>query len=289
MVIIGRFCFAKENVLYITILLVINFFRFKIWMLKKKRKKIDLPIIHLYAVCRNEEQFIPFFMEYYQQFVSKFFIYDNYSDDNTETLLKKYPNVHIEKFDTQGTLNDIINKDIKNNAWKQSIGKADWIITCDMDELLYHKDGVLNYLQNTRSTIFKTMGIDMYSKSFPNREKSLFEQVNRGVYSIKYSKPMIFNPYKIIKTNYIIGAHLANPEGFVIWGSDDLKLLHFRNLGLDYIIKRVQSYRKRFSDINIKNDWGFEYFEEDKKISEDFEAGMNASQSLVDELLPSQK
>ncbi|MDR1091145.1 MAG: glycosyltransferase family 2 protein, partial [Prevotella sp.] len=257
---IGKFRFTRKDVLYIAILLVINLFRFKIWKFKKKKKKIDRPIIHLYAVCRNEEQIIPFFMEYYRQFVSEFFIYDNYSDDNTETLLKEYPNVHIKKFDTKGTLNDVINKDIKNNAWKQSIGKADWIITCDMDEFLYHKNGVPDYLQNTKATIFKTTGIDMYSESFPKRDKSLFEQVNRGVYSTKYSKPMLFDPYKIIKTNYIIGAHLADPEGFVIWGPDDFSLLHFKNLGLDYIMKRVQSYRKRFSDINIKNDWGFEYF-----------------------------
>lgn len=84
---------------------------------------IHRPVIHYYAVCWNEEKMLPFMFQYYERFVNHFTIYDNYSDDNSETIIQSHPNTEIKKFSMGGEINDYIYQDIKNNCWKQSVEK----------------------------------------------------------------------------------------------------------------------------------------------------------------------
>ena len=55
---------------------------------------------------------------------------------------KKSPRYATEviPYSTGGKINDFKYLEIKNNAWKKSRGKADWVIVVDMDEFLYHLD-----------------------------------------------------------------------------------------------------------------------------------------------------
>lgn len=100
---------------------------------------IHKPIVHYYAVCWNEERMLPFMFDHYEHFVTRFTIYDNEADDDSEAILRSRNNVNIIKFHTDG-FDDNVHNDIKNSCWEKNRGRADYVIVCDVDEMLYHKD-----------------------------------------------------------------------------------------------------------------------------------------------------
>ncbi|MBP1639427.1 MAG: glycosyl transferase family 2 [Bacteroidetes bacterium] len=266
-----NFRFRKTNRLKVLLSLLFFFFQEKAWRIKKNRSGIKKPVIHLYTVCWNESKIIPLIIDYYNQFIDHFYIYDNYSNDGSDALLSSYSNVSIHKFDTKGTFNDIIHQQIKNSVWKQSRGKADWVIVIDLDELLYHPNLLLILnSQANKTTIYKPMGYDMVSSEFPCLSLPITESIKTGVRTFGFDKCVLFNPYKIVNINYIAGAHECNPEGIIIYDEHTLKLLHYKYLGLNYVLERINTYRTRISKENIQNEYGLQYLDEEKITREKF-------------------
>lgn len=258
--------FQRKNRTRILLLLVMFVLVELYWKLKKRCFGIQRPVIHLYAVGWNEAKILPFVLKYYMFFVDHFYIYDNYSDDESDEILKTYPQVTVRKFDTGGTFNDVVHQQIKNSVWKQSRGKADWVMVIDMDELIYHPQ-LINFLQQSKNTIFIPYGYNMVTDIFPKYDKLITEQVKYGIPDSKYSKMVLFNPHKIVEINYEPGAHEAYPEGIIeINLNEELKLLHFKNLGVDYVLSKINDYRNRLSKQNKENNHGIEYERPDEII-----------------------
>ena len=84
---------------------------------------MNKPIVHLYALCYNEEIILPYFLRHYLQFVDHVTIFDNYSTDSSELIAKKHKNVHVEKYDTNNKVNDDVYLLIKNHCWKKTVLK----------------------------------------------------------------------------------------------------------------------------------------------------------------------
>ena len=242
------------------------------YLVFKYRKKTKNSIIHYYSVCWNEEDIIPSVFDYYDNFVSHYYIYDNGSSDSTIHLLQEKENVTIIPFETGNEFNELIHQEIKNNCWKQSRGKADWVIVCDMDEFIYHPQGIYDFLQkNNDKTIFKPQGYEMCAKNFPKKTMPLLQQVQYGYKSWWYNELVIFNPYKITEIDYEPGFHSANPKGIVNYCNDsNFKLLHFKKLSADYLIKRYTALRERYNKENIKKGMGNHYQHDIEKIKNDF-------------------
>jgi len=260
--------FQKGHRFRILCRLIINFLIEMIWRLKKRILGIHHPVVHVYAVCWNEEKIIPFFLQHYNEFVDHYYIYDNYSDDRTDELLASQSNVTIRKYETEGTINDLVYQKLKNSIWKQSRGKADWVIVIDMDEFLYH-DEIKFFLSNNlyKSSIFQTEGFDMVAESFPSQGEKITDTIKKGVPNSWLNKMVIFDPYRIVEINYEPGAHEATPEGIVsIKSWSGLQVLHYKYIGLDSVMSRISLYRKRLSQVNIEMDYGTHYFEEDQSI-----------------------
>ena len=275
--------FQKGHKIQVLSQLILNLFVEKIWKLKKRFLGIHKPIVHVYAVCWNEEKIIPFFLEHYNEFVDHYYIYDNYSDDETDKLLSKQSNITVSKYDTQGTFNDFIHQQIKNTAWKQSRGKADWVIVIDMDELLYIPQMTQFLIQNSGYTLFKPEGYNMVSETFPDYDIKIIESVNKGVKHDFYSKSVLFNPYRIVEINYEPGAHEDYPEGIVSVARDNnLKLLHFKNLGIDYVMDRLKQYRQRVSKANEDNNLNTHHKIELQKLKEEITNDLKNAISVVD-------
>lgn len=259
--------FQKKHRIKVLLQLAYNLALFQLWRIKKRIRSIHRPVVHLYAVCWNEEKIIPFFLQHYNGFVDHYYIYDNYSDDATDTLLAAQSNITVRKYDTGDTFNDIVHQQIKNSAWKQSRGKADWVIVIDMDEFLYHPQMEQFLTQNSRITLFKPQGFNMVTNTFPLNDKKLIESVNKGVQNDYYSKSVLFNPHKIINTNYEPGAHDIYPEGIISILSDPtFKLLHYKNLGIDYVLNRFKLYKERISKINKEQHLALHYETHTKQI-----------------------
>lgn len=274
------------NILHVLVQLSVNQFFFLKLKLYKYEHKIKKPIVHYYAVCWNEEKILPFMLDYYSQFVDNFFIYDNHSTDNSIRILSEQKKVEVIKFQTDNTFNDIIHTDIKNECWKKSRGRADFVIVCDVDEFLYHPQ-ITDFLSKClegRYSFFTLKGYNMYASTFPqyNSQKLLVDIIQNGIFDKLFCKSIIFDPHKIIEINYSPGSHVCYPWGIVKTKvEDELLLLHYKNLGIDYVLGRYAMYRNRLSQINIEKDYGVEYLQEDEKTANEIEFNIVNSKRII--------
>lgn len=254
----------------------------------KKLRGISKPIVHYYAVCWNEETILPWMFDYYGDFVERFYIYDNYSSDKTEQIVNNNPKATLLKFGQMGKFDDYANQKVKNRCWKRSRGKADLVVVCDMDEFLYHKDlkRILEEICKQKVSFPTMKGYEMYSLDWPAYDgtKQLPELVKAGVRSEWLDKHIIFDPHRIVDINYDPGAHHANPTGIVNCGDAtmEMKVLHYKYLGSDYLLSRYKQLGERLSSGNIKNDLGTHYLVKRKELEAQFQEGLGKAVIVVD-------
>lgn len=246
---------------------------------------IHRPIVHYYAVCWNEEKILPFVFDYYGRFVDKFVIYDNYSSDGSESIIANHRKAELYKFESNG-FNDIVQNKIKNSCWKKSRGHADLVVVCDIDEFLYHTD--INHffkciIDNCISCP-AVKGYNMYSTHFPIKGRLITEQIKTGVTDCAYSKCILFDPHRIVDIGYTPGGHQAHPTGVVRQGNGTAKLLHYKNLGLEYLIQRYKMLSMRLSETNKQEGLGMHYMYPIAQVKREFQEGMSASVNLLPKL-----
>lgn len=230
-------------------------------------------IVHIYSLCWNEERLLPYYFRHYDAIADRYFIFDDASTDASLDILAKHPKVEIDRFYKQPESFVASAHVFNNNIWKRSRNKADWVIICNMDEQLYHPD-LLNYLKQCRDagvTVIPAAGYQMISDSFPNSDGRLCDLITVGMPYKKMSKFCIFNPNAIEEINYKHGRHYANPIGRVAYPQRrDLKLLHFKYLGLDYLITRFAELSTGLRRVDLEKGWGARYLSERKTIEKSF-------------------
>lgn len=265
-----RLFFKILSKIYVCVILIIlRFYKIKL-VLFKIIKGIKTPIIHVYTVCWNEEKFLPFFIKHYGSFCDKIIVYDNESTDSTLGILAQNPQTKVISYKTGNTFNDLKKNEIANTCWKQSRGKADFVIVCDTDELLYDRNNnIKKSLQMSHKTIFRPEGYEMLSECFPSYDKPLRQQC-KGLPSKYYCKKIIFDPHCIVDINYYPGCHEADPRGYVKTGTSEFLLLHYKRIGVEYIVNRYQAFKQRLSQQNIENKMGMHYFMTEQEITDEF-------------------
>jgi len=242
-----------------------------------------MSIIHYYTLCWNEEKILPFVLDYYSPFCEKITVMDNESDDNSHSIITSYPNATIQSYSSKGEIRDDIYLDIKNNIWKESRGKADWVIVCDTDEILYHPNLMekLDELKAQGVSIIKPYGFEMYAESFP--QKSILE-IQNGIEDNRHlRKCIIFNPNMIEEINFKAGCHKCDPVGKVrFYSDDDFKLLHCKSLSLDYLIARYETFQRRLSGYNIENKLGKHYLNTKEDIKTKYYQNLSRSVNVFE-------
>ena len=201
----------------------------------------------MHAVCFNEYKILPYFLRHYSKISKKIYTYDNYSTDNSREIALSYTNVEVIMFDTGGMLSEISLMGIRNNCWKKDA--SDLSIVCDIDEFLWAPNLISLLERYKQYDAFKPVGFDMVSTEFPlDYQHDLTDLVKSGRYAPSHSKMVIFNPRNIADMNFGPGSHDATPVGkrpsqnLKIYTAsdspDDLKLLHYKNLGFEYRFNR---------------------------------------------------
>ena len=200
------------------------------------------PRIHYYAPAWNEELMLPFMLRHYAPWVERFVIYDSQSTDGSVELLRRMPKVEIRNLvwtRPDGMVETL--QDLHNSCWKESRGTADWVIVADVDEFLYHPD-LFGYLRRCRKrgvTCIPALGYEMVSDRFPMPDDALLTAVRRGVPHRMMSKLRLFDPNAVEEKNFGPGGHVAEPAGRIVYPQkDELLLLHYKWLGLDYLQRR---------------------------------------------------
>jgi hypothetical protein len=219
-------------------------------------------IIHAHILAFNEEKILPFTLDYYSNICEKIFIYDNMSTDSSDEIYAKYPKVKVIKWSSNDEINEMNYINIKSNGYKQESRGADWVIVCDCDEFLYHPRLLekLQYYKDNGITVPKINGHDMVSESFPEYDgKPITDKIKVGseVYP-PFCKNIVFNPK--LDVQYGIGGHSFNANGAVYSNSAELKLLHYKFLGVEYVENIYKARAERLSEFNKANKFGEHYF-----------------------------
>jgi len=233
--------------------------------------------ICVFSVCYNEEEMMPFYLDYYINFlkVDKIVIYDGGSTDKTHEIIKKYPQVDliIEKQEGQ---NDVYLRQTKNNCWKKYKNEYDWVIVCDIDEFLYHPNihNLLYEYKNNNINIPRTKGYEMISLDFPTFSpgKYLPDIVNRGFSdNVWMGKKIIFDP-QINEINYDFGGHDCSPTGYIKYSDDyELFMLHYKWMSHNYLTSRCKFLDSRRSQWNIEHKAGDHWIPFSKTTKEEYE------------------
>ncbi len=228
--------------------------------------------MHLYALCWNEARLLPFFFQNYDPAVDRYFIFDNGSTDGSLDLLRNHPKVTLGEFKVHGPSFVQAAQEFYNRCWKPSRGHADWVIICNIDEHLYHPD-LRRYLasRSPRISLIVPRGFDMVSETFPSPNRPLRQQVVMGRRDKLLDKPQLFRPDRIRETNFEPGRHTADTGWRVRrLRTGEVKLLHYKFLGLDYYVSRLRELRQGLERYDIARGWGFQYLWDEQRKQEEF-------------------
>ena len=211
------------------------------------------------SCCYNEIKILPFYLDYYLNFlkVDKILIYDGGSTDGSLEMMRLYPNKIEVVIQKSEKLDDRELNDLRNNAWKKYRENFDWIFICDMDEILYHPDlrNLLISYKEKGISIPLIEGFDMISKVFPKKGDFLPNTIKTGI-----KEPIFLNKKSIFKSNvdinYHIGSHGCDPTNGVFGDKEEIKLLHYKWLSHEYLTRRSSNVADRLSDWNLSGGCG---------------------------------
>jgi hypothetical protein len=235
-------------------------------------------MVTIYTICFNEELIVEFFIEHYRKRFPncKIIFYDNMSTDNTENIINKHENCTIRKYDTGNKLSNSTYLKIKNHAWKKD-NESDWILVCDIDELLDIYEDQLKDEEKNGTTLIKGEGWNMINL---NPDEINLTEINHGYRSEGYDKYYLFNKRFIKEINYTAGCHQANPKGTIKKSPNTYLLYHMTDLSLEYKITRYKRNKDRRSDEDKRNGWGVHFSYDESKIKKYFEESLEKAKKL---------
>ncbi len=216
--------------------------------------------IHLYAMCWNEEFVLPYFLRHYSRFCEKMVFFDNESTNRSVDIIKSFPGAQVRSWSSGNQLNDQMHLDIKNSAYRESRGAADWVIVCDTDEFLYHPRLVdtLRRYQRWGINYPKVAGFDMVPDAVPAPDADLPLTYRDGVPTVWMNKHIVFSPQ--LDMAFHPGSHTAErPKGARSSLTRSLKLLHYKMINRDYFLGRDELMASRLSELNRSKGWGVHY------------------------------
>lgn len=252
--------------------------------------------IHAYILCYNEEDIILHTLRHYSSFCSRIFLLDNYSTDSSVDIASTFEKVTVLPWWSDDKLNDYKNTEIKQDYYKiysrvdssMCVESADWVITCDMDELIYHPQltSVLAAYKKKGVSVANIVGFNMVSEISLCEIASLNDSVRMGVQAKVFNKPILFTAgFDMV---FSPGCHPGG-EGYKKMlqqprykkGDEQIALLHYKYIGERSIVKAKSSVL-RLSQKNINNNLGKHYQNTAEELVEQNLLMRNKARTVLD-------
>ena len=221
---------------------------------------------HLYTVCWNEAEMLGFFFRHYDPWVDRYIVFDDGSTDGSLEILRSNPKVDVRPLVRSNADSFVLSHlRLMNEAWKESRGNADWVIVVDVDELLqargWNNSDYVTACARQGITWIPAVGYQMTGEEFPRPDEHLATTHTMGAPSVWMSKLSLFNPNAIVETSFTVGRHEAQPTGDLrLPANDELLLLHYKYLGLEYSSERLRALAARRGEFDRRNGWGRHYY-----------------------------
>lgn len=240
-------------------------------------------ICHI-VLCKNEEDIIPFCIDYWKRIADKVVVYDNGSTDSSIELLSKHDWIEIRHFETEGQ-NDPYQKQVKELAYKEFREFYDVIIISDMDEVFYFND-LEKELDKMINGNYDAMLLPLYSlcedKKPEYEEGKLLHQLCHKFYKQRmnhmggfqnYTKISIFNTNTVIFLSMSVGQHFVYTvptQNFMI--AEDAFGLHIdKGFGFQRKWEIRQKMNKNLSETNRRSGMCVEYGMTYEQLKEEYE------------------
>jgi glycosyltransferase involved in cell wall biosynthesis len=204
--------------------------------------------LDLYTYCYNNEDFMPFFLDYYTKIVDRITLIDNGSTDKTLDIIRSYAKVGgcaIRVIHSGMTFWDWdLGLVYRNSVWKES--QFDIIIWADPDEIIYKKEGLRQFLESNDYDIYQTIGYDMVSNVFPKAGISILD-IKTGTRAPLEDKFIVWKRGSNVEST---SAHtIANTTEKISKG--EITLLHYKYLGVEHLVRRAADIKARVPEDSI--------------------------------------
>lgn len=247
------------------------------------------------TLCKNEMDILPFVRKYWERISADVIVYDNGSTDGSLEYLSSIPYVTIRHFDSDGH-NDIIHKQVKEQAYLEYKDKYDIIIITDMDEVFFFDDfkAVSEAFIDGGYNILMTPIISL-CEDFkpPYSEDKYLHQLCHKFYRQRmnhmkgfddFSKLSIFNTKVTDKVEMSVGQHYVktSPDMKIMLSNNGFNLHVDKGFGLDYKYKVRQRMYANLSDTNKRYGMAIEYADSYEKLEREYKNNQENSFDIND-------
>lgn len=248
------------------------------------------------VLCYNEIDILPFVSQYWEKIgVDKVVVMDNGSTDGSLEFLSKLKYVEIRHFDSNGQ-NDIIQKQVKEQAYLEYRSYYDIVIISDMDEVYYFKDfravarrmidGGYNILSCPIYSLCEDFKPQYEEGKLLHRQcKKFYKQRMNHLDGFEdLSKLSIFNTKITDEVKMSVGQHYVNtlPSMKIMLSYEGFCLHVDKGFGLEYKYNIRQKMNKNLSDDNKKFGMCVEYSYDYERLKEEYEKNQEKSFNLND-------
>lgn len=240
----------------------------------------------------NEMEILPYCVRYWQRMADRVIVFDNHSTDGSREYLSQFDWITIETFDSDGH-NDIIQKQVKEQAYQKYKDEFEIIIITDADEIFYFSDfraSVALFLSqgcNCMSTELYALCEDakpLYDDVLYLHQqchKFHYQKMNHTPGFERESKFSIFNTKLVDKINMSVGQHyvVTEPQMKLMRVTPDVGFCLHIDKGFGHLYKFAirQKMKDRLSPVNIKYKMGIEYFNDYETLRKEYEDAQKKS------------
>lgn len=241
--------------------------------------------IILYTLCWNEIDILPFVIDYWEAMgLDKVVVYDNESDDGSREFLEQYDWIEVRNRPTNGEKDNDAHKKLKDECWKEAVNEYDYIMVCDIDEVLYFPQGIEKVLDKLSEGSYNVLGAHNYAlvedykpkhiegllmhqmglRWYPQSSNHMSQYKGKGI-----SKFVFFKSNANI--SWSVGQHIAyNCKPMVVNEDECISLHFFAGFGVDYKIARNKMQRDRLSQNNKNKGYSSHYKKREDEMRREY-------------------
>lgn len=248
------------------------------------------------TLCKNEMDILPFVRKYWERISADVIVYDNGSTDGSLVYLSSIPYVTIRHFDSDGH-NDIIHKNVKEQAYLEYKNDYDIIIITDMDEVVFFFDdfkdvsrafidGGYNILMTPIISLCEDFKPPFSEDKYLHQlcHKFYRQRMNHMKGFDDFSKLSIFNTKVTDKIEMSVGQHFVKtlPDMKIMLSNNGFNLHIDKGFGLDYKYKVRQRMYANLSDTNKRYGMAIEYADSYEKLEREYKNNQENSFDIND-------
>lgn len=239
--------------------------------------------IYWITLCKNEEDIIPFCIQYWKRIADKVIVFDNHSTDSSVELLSKHDWIEVRTFDSDGQ-NDVIQKTIKEQSYLEFKDECDAIIISDMDETFYFDnfsgevakmiDGGYSCLITPIHSLCEEFKPTPHEKHYLHQLCHMFykQRMNHMSGFDDFSKISIFNCKVVDRVAMSVGQHYVQtlPNMQIMLSIDGFCLHVDKGFGESYFIKKRQKMGANLSETNKRGGMCTEYLKSVEELKQEY-------------------